>query len=206
MSGVAFLYFDLGNVLVRFDRERGYAAAADRLGVPAASVREVLEGGGLQARLEAGSISVDAAGRELMRSLGRGDDAAAGVAGLRAAAEMFEAVPETIDRFNRVAASSVGVGILSNTSRVHWAHLTDTGSLSDLKTPDVTVLSFDVGAIKPHPAVYEAAEMMAEVDPTMIGFVDDLRENIDAATARGWQAIQARTPEETLQAVDQLVS
>jgi HAD superfamily hydrolase (TIGR01509 family) len=55
---------------------------------------------------------------------------------------------------------------------------------------DATILSYQVGAMKPSPEIYEVAETAAGVPPNQILFIDDKQENVDAAIGRGWHSRQ----------------
>ncbi|NBW86695.1 MAG: hypothetical protein EBR23_07680, partial [Planctomycetia bacterium] len=52
----SFIYFDLGNVLFTFDRERAFGQMAAVSGSDAATVRDVVMAGGLQAQWERGAL------------------------------------------------------------------------------------------------------------------------------------------------------
>ena len=52
-----------------------------------------------------------------------------------------------------------------------------------------TILSFEVGSMKPKKRIYRVAERYAEVPRERILFLDDKLENVEAAKQRGWQAV-----------------
>lgn len=52
---------------------------------------------------------------------------------------------------------------------------------------DGRLISGDLGVIKPDPAIYELLEAGVETAPDQLLFTDDRPENIEAASARGWQ-------------------
>jgi putative hydrolase of the HAD superfamily len=54
---------------------------------------------------------------------------------------------------------------------------------------DVAVVSFEVGAAKPDPAIYELTLSRLGGDPATTLFVDDRSENTDAAARLGWQTV-----------------
>jgi HAD superfamily hydrolase (TIGR01509 family) len=62
---------------------------------------------------------------------------------------------------------------------------------------DGYVFSYEVGAMKPLPRIYEAMETMAGKSGSDLIYIDDRPENIAAGAARGWQAILHETPEQT---------
>jgi putative hydrolase of the HAD superfamily len=55
---------------------------------------------------------------------------------------------------------------------------------------DVTILSFEVGAMKPDPRIYDEAARRAGVRPAEIFFTDDRQENVTAACEAGFDAVQ----------------
>ena len=83
----------------------------------------------------------------------------------------------------------VEVIALSNMSREVWASLQkkfDIGSLFDSE-----VLSYELGTLKPDPAIYRAALARAGSPARSCLFVDDVAENIEAAEALGIRTLRA---------------
>jgi HAD superfamily hydrolase (TIGR01509 family) len=66
---------------------------------------------------------------------------------------------------------------------------------------DGYIFSFEVGAMKPQPKIYEALETLTGKRGAELIYIDDRPENIEAGAARGWQAILHETPEQTRQAL-----
>lgn len=58
-----------------------------------------------------------------------------------------------------------------------------------LRCFDGGIFSGDVQCIKPEPELFELLENRYALQPRQIVFIDDLKHNVDAATARGWQGI-----------------
>jgi FMN phosphatase YigB (HAD superfamily) len=79
------------------------------------------------------------------------------------------------------------VYLLSNVGDLHWAHLDATYGIETLVHG--ACASFQVGAIKPTPAIYRKAEAMFGLEPAATVFLDDLPPNVAAARACGWHAI-----------------
>jgi HAD superfamily hydrolase (TIGR01509 family) len=94
------------------------------------------------------------------------------------------------------------VFLLSNVGDLHWAHI---GTRYRLQTLAHDVIrSYAVGLIKPDQAIYALAERRFELDPATTVFIDDRAENVAAAQARGWRAIQHRRHDQTLEALHAL--
>jgi len=81
-------------------------------------------------------------------------------------------------------AAGVPTGILSNMARDTWElvgpRFAEVASLT---------LSFEVGAVKPEPAIYLRCLESLGVEPAEAVFVDDRRENVEAARALGMEAL-----------------
>src|SRR5437016_1057514 len=69
---------------------------------------------------------------------------------------------------------------------------------------DGYVYSYQQGAMKPDPKVYEAVERMTGAQSKEILFLDDRKENVATAFDRGWQVIHHQSWEETLAALRRL--
>ncbi|MFK8058241.1 MAG: HAD family hydrolase [Saprospiraceae bacterium] len=84
--------------------------------------------------------------------------------------------------------------VLSNTNDLHieWVrkHVIDLG-VADFETQffEQIFYSYEVGAVKPEPEIYAAAEHGINLPSNQLLFIDDRPENIEAAMARGWQAV-----------------
>ena len=180
----AFLYFDLGNVIATFDRDRAFRGMAEVCGAHVAAVREAVMGG-LQAELEAGRIDWAGFHEGFSRLTGTLSDAAALAA---AAADMFELNVEILPVVAKLERAGVPIGILSNTCDVHWSHLLGRGwgILPGSFRP--IVLSHEARAAKPERAIFDLAAERAGVPAGAIFFCDDLPEHVAAARAAGWDA------------------
>lgn len=180
----AFVYFDLGNVLAAFDRERAFRRMAEACGSDPLRVRAAVMDG-LQADLERGVIDWTAFHREFSERTDTRSDPKALAA---AAADMFELNCGILPVVAALQRRRIPIGILSNTCEIHWRHLLGRGwgILPGAFRP--VVLSYEVGASKPEPAIFERAAERAGIPPDRIFFCDDLPEHVAAARAAGWDA------------------
>ncbi|MGH9533954.1 MAG: HAD family hydrolase [Terriglobales bacterium] len=80
------------------------------------------------------------------------------------------------------------LGLLSNTNACHFGFLRR--EMPWLEGFDFHVLSYEVGAVKPQPEIYAAAERQAACQPGEILYFDDVPEFVAAAARRGWRAEQ----------------
>ena len=89
-------------------------------------------------------------------------------------------------------SGSIEVVALSNMSREVWASLQkrfDIGSLFHS-----TVLSYELGVLKPDPSIFRIALRQAGVPPRECVFVDDTLANVRAAKSLGLGTYQAQHP------------
>jgi glucose-1-phosphatase len=79
---------------------------------------------------------------------------------------------------------SVPIGCLSNTNQLHWEDQIGKWPMLDLF--DHRFLSFDLGLVKPDPAIFRAVADRLPVPPDRVLFLDDNDLNVDAARAFGF--------------------
>ena len=178
-----FVYFDLGNVIVHFDRERAVRQMAEVAGITPAATHAAVFEGGLQARLERGEIDWPAFHEAFGRMTGSASDPARLA---DAASDMFTLNVAILPVIAAVERAGVRTGILSNTCAPHWNHLLAERYAILPGRFSVLALSHEVGALKPDRSIYGIAARMAGVPPEAIFFTDDVPEHVEAARAAGW--------------------
>lgn len=181
----AFVFLDLGNVIVSFDRERAHRQMAAVAGVPLATVRAALAATDLETRIERGAVDWRGFHAEFSRHTGTASDPARLA---DAASDMFTLNVAMLPVIAGLSRAGIPVGILSNTCGVHWEHLCAKRLAVLPGAFAVTVLSHEVEAVKPEPAIYATAASRAGVPPDHIFFCDDIPAHVDAARACGWDA------------------
>jgi glucose-1-phosphatase len=183
-----FIYFDMGNVVLHFSHERMTQQMARVAGIdPAVAWRILFEGDdGLEWMYERGDLTRDEFYGRFCQAAGVNAD----IDQLDAAGNaIFELNAPIIGPVGRLAAAGYRLGICSNTTLSHWTYCT--GRFRALtKAFSVFALSFELQAMKPDPKFYAAAAKLTGVAPEGIFFTDDRPENIAAAAAAGWDAVQ----------------
>src|SRR5690606_26982134 len=76
--------------------------------------------------------------------------------------------------------------LLSNTSTAHFEFIPR--NFDVLKPFDEFIVSFRVGAIKPEPAIFEAALAAIECEPHECFYTDDIPQYVDAGRGHGLDA------------------
>ena len=191
-----FLYFDLGNVLLRFDHRRACHQLARIAGVSFDRIWDAMFAGGLESALERGELD-----RESF-PLALADELACPVGDLagweRAVADIFEPMEGMADLVADLHRADLRLGLLSNTNIVHWEFVSENYPWL-VECFERHVLSYRVGTMKPYLAIYEAAERLAGCRPEEIFFVDDQWDNAAVARGRGWDAVRFESPEQLRQ-------
>lgn len=180
-----FIYFDLGNVLFAFDRERAFRQMAAVCGATVQAVEQATVESGLQVALETGRIDWATAHAEFSRLTGTTSDSAALAA---AASDMFTLRVDMLPVLAAIARTGCPTGLLSNTCAIHWRHLVDAGYAILPGRFVRQVLSYEVGVMKPDAGIYAAAAATAGVPAGRIFFCDDMPQHVAAARTAGWDA------------------
>ncbi len=187
---IRFVYFDLGNVLVSFDPQRGCRNLADWAGCMPAAVDEAIWKSGLEQDFECGRLDPAAFARLVAEALQVPAERldAQGQPLLDLLSDMFTPLPEMLPIIQRLRQAGIGLGILSNTCHAHWDWITRQSWPVCSGWPSVHVLSYEVGQMKPAAEIYAVAERLAGVPAEQIFFTDDRPENVAGAISAGWQA------------------
>ena len=83
---------------------------------------------------------------------------------------------------------TIKLGLLSDTDAVHWTYIKNRWPwLAMIPKP---TLSFEVGLMKPAPAIYHKAAANVGTPPEKCLFIDDLEANVEGARAAGMAAVQ----------------
>jgi HAD superfamily hydrolase (TIGR01509 family) len=116
--------------------------------------------------------------------------------------DIFTAIDPMVELHAQLRRAGVPTYILSNTNELAVAHIRRTFPF--FSNFDGYILSHEVGAMKPQPAIYEALERLAGVSGSEILYIDDRLENVEAGKARDWQIIHHHDPEGTRKHVTHL--
>jgi putative hydrolase of the HAD superfamily len=95
---------------------------------------------------------------------------------------------------DRLGRDGVETALLSNTNDFHWEFMAPGGARAG-RYPAITRLdhlfaSHRLGLMKPDPATYRAVQTATGYSGQSILFFDDRPENVAAAKALGWRAVQ----------------
>lgn len=177
--------FDLGKVLIPFDFSRGYRAMEKYCDYPAAEIPKRIGSTDLVHRFETGLVEP----RDFVQELSRMLD-------LRVTYQQFCEIwssiflPDLLVPESLVAAigERYRLLVLSNTNAIHFAMVRR--SYPVLRHFDDLVLSYEVKAMKPAPAIYREAIARAQCRPEECFYTDDIPAYVEGARRQGIDAVQ----------------
>ena len=186
---VGFIYFDLGNVLLNFDRQRQVRQMAEVAGIDVERVQQVLFESDVFTRYELGHIDSRQFYETFCKKTGtRPDFETLELAG----SDIFDCNATVLPLLVQLEAAGFRLGILSNTNHSHWTYCKKNfGTIPEAF--EVSVLSYEVHALKPDSHIFHVAADRARVPPQEIFFVDDQEENVQGARQFGLDAVQYTT-------------
>ena len=116
--------------------------------------------------------------------------------------DIFSEIGPMVELHSALRKLSIPTYIFSNTNDLAIAHIRR--NFPFFNNFDGYILSYEVGAMKPEPKIYEALEKMSGCRGPEVLYLDDRPENVEAGAARGWQVILQETPEKSRAAVEKL--
>jgi FMN phosphatase YigB (HAD superfamily) len=187
-----FIFFDLGNVLLRFSIKRLARQGAELIGCSEDEVMQAAFGNGIAKKTECGEISELDYYESFCNSIGQQPDPLQLADALN---DIFEVVEEMQPFLRQLVTVDFPRGILSNTGSGHWNHCIKKYPFLLHCFPKNHVLSFQVGAMKPDRKIYEAAletalTTVSDIKQNEILFIDDLEPNVLGAKEFGFDSFQ----------------
>ena len=177
------LLFDLGNVLVGLEFDRAYRAAAACSPYTVDELRGRFTHLDIARPYETGEVTSQAFYERCRRDLSLDVDYTAFA---QLWGNMFADEPLIEREWLDALAEEYRLVLVSNTNELHYEWIRERYEI--VKPFHAAVLSYEVGAMKPDPKIYEAAVKAAGCRPEECFFTDDKAENIDGARKAGIQA------------------
>jgi len=179
---LATIIFDMGNVILPFDPLKPCVVLGDRFGKTADEVADMIYRNNLERWFEQGIIDGDEFTQNVSAAL-QTELSTHEFHDLWA--DMFTEDAE-VSRLVRQLKPHHHLILLSNTNPWHWHYaLEHFPIISEFQD---RVLSYEVGVLKPHPAIYRA--VLEKADPRERAvFIDDIEINVAAARIMGISGI-----------------
>jgi len=185
MLVIRTILFDLGNVIVPFEIQRGYNALSTNCGLPAEEVAVRIRDSGLYSVYESGGIETEEFLDRFTSLLGLKCD-------LKTFRQIWNSIflPQTATSEELIVQlkEKFRLVLLSNTNELHYGWIREKYPLLD-HFDDYT-LSYEEKAMKPDDRIYAAAVAKAKCEPGECFFTDDIERYVEAARAFGIDAEQ----------------
>lgn len=122
--------------------------------------------------------------------------------------ELLTPIDETVAVLERLhgrreSAADVRLYFLSNMPEPYARVLEQRHAF--LQWFDGGIFSGDVQQIKPEPAIYQLLQTRYALDPAQTVFIDDLQDNVDAASGLGWRGIRFESAQQVQTHLDDLI-
>src|SRR5207244_9141579 len=114
-------------------------------------------------------------------------------------ADIFTPIGEMVALQDELRERRVPTYIFSNTNELAVAHIRR--NFPFFSRFDGYILSYEQGAMKPDPRLYEVVEAKTGCRSRELFYIDDRPENIETAAGRGWQVILHEAPDQTRKAI-----
>ena len=193
--------FDLGKVLVDFDYTIAAKKVAARSSRHVENLHEFLSGSPLLAQLESGLLTSRQFFSEVQKATGFSGNAEEFCGYF---ADIFIPIPAMVELHAALREKQISTYIFSNTNDIAVTHIRR--RFPFFGNFDGYILSYEVGAMKPLPKIYEALEAMTGRRGADIFYIDDRLENVQAGAARGWQIVLHESPDATRAALQKFLS
>lgn len=175
--------FDMGNVLLHFSHEKMCRQMGALCGFPAERMRDEFMVHGPHLAYEKGEISTDQFHAWFETLAGRSIELERLA---EAASDIFELNASIVPVLDRLQMVGMRLVLLSNTNEVHYRFVRDRYDVLDRF--DALVLSFEAGAVKPEPAIYQAALERIDCPPDECFYTDDIPDYVEAGRLFGLQS------------------
>jgi putative hydrolase of the HAD superfamily len=189
-QSIQLIISDFGGVICAFDYRIFCERLAERTGHTADQVFAAAFGDHLQREFELGRVS----GPEYHRSVTERLRVTVPYEEFCAAyGDIFTEIPATCDLLRRLHGR-YPLYLLSDTNEIHFGYVRET--LGILRVFQECIVSYQVGAMKPDPRIYQEALRRSGLPAAACVFVDDRPGNVAGAARVGMHALLFQSPEQ----------
>ena len=183
-SPIRLIISDFGGVICSFDYRRFCQRLAQRIPWTSEEIFAAVFNDRLQVDFETGKLAGPDYHRTVMARLGADIPYAEFYLMY---GDIFSEIPATGDLLRRLHAR-YPLYLLSDTNEIHFGYVQKT--VATLQLFDEFVLSYQVGAVKPDPRIYQDVLRRSGLPAEACLFVDDRSVNVDGAKRLGIHAVQ----------------
>ena len=188
-SGIRLVISDFGGVICTFDYRIFCRRLAQRIGREPEEIYAAVYGSTLHTEFEQGHLTGPGYHRRVMDLFG----AAVPYAEFFSMyGDIFTEIPATCDMLRRLH-TRYPLYLLSDTNEIHFGYVKKTVEV--VRLFDQCIVSYQVGAMKPEPRIYQEALRRSRLPAEACVFIDDRPVNVDGARRVGIHGIQFTSPE-----------
>lgn len=194
------LIFDMGGVLLRTESLEPRQRLAAKIGLSLEQLYKLIFESEEDRLLQLGLLPLEVRWQRIAQQLGLSNEELT-----EFRREMFAGDVLDMELVNYICSKRgrYKTALLSNAPARLEAMLRNEWHIADCF--DVIVISALVGMMKPDPAIYRLTLNQLQVAPQEAVFIDDMRENVEAAAALGTHAIQFTTRDAVLKELEELL-
>ena len=187
---IRLIVSDFGGVICTYDYRIFCERLARRVARSTDEIFTAVYGSDLQAEFEQGHLMGPAYHRRVMSLFGAempyGEF-------FSMYGDIFTEIPATCDLLRRLH-TRYPLYLLSDTNEIHFGYVKQTVEV--LRLFDQFIVSYEVGAMKPGPRIYQEVLRRSGLPAEACVFIDDRAGNVEGAKRVGMQALQFTSPEQ----------
>jgi len=187
---IRLIVSDFGGVICTFDYRIFCRRLAQRIGGDADEIYAAVYHGDLHAEFEQGHLTGPAYHRRIMSLVG-GDVPYEEFFAMYG--DIFTEIPGTCDLLRRLR-TRYPLYLLSDTNEIHFGYVKKTVDV--VRLFDQCIVSYEVGAMKPGPRIYQEVLRRSGMPAEACVFIDDRPGNVEGAKRVGMRALQFTSPEQ----------
>ena len=185
------IFFDLGNVILFFSHEKMLQQIADFCGLPLPQIFQVLIVESVGERYERGELS----SQEIYEYFCSLSQKKLDFSGLMAAASaIFNPNEAIFPIIKKLKEQNVRLILLSNTCPAHFEYAYEHYPI--LHCFDDFILSYKEKSLKPQKKIFKKALQLVDNDAKKCFYIDDIPQNIEAASQEGIPGVVFTSSEE----------
>jgi putative hydrolase of the HAD superfamily len=189
-TAIRLVISDFGGVICTFDYRIFCERLARRIGRDAEEIYAAVYGSDLHAQFEQGRLTGPEYHRRVMSLFGADVPYAEF---FPMYGDIFTEIPGTCDLLRRLHAR-YPLYLLSDTNEIHFGYVKQTVEV--VRLFQQCIVSYEVGAMKPEPRIYQEALQRSGLPADACVFIDDRSGNVDGARRVGMHAFQFFSPEQ----------
>ncbi|MCF2488693.1 HAD family phosphatase [Dyadobacter sp. CY347] len=196
-SKIKNIIFDLGDVILNIDVPVASKSFAELSGREQAEILELFSKNALFRQFETGELD-EAGFRNYVREILEFSDLSDEAIDTAWNSLLLDLPPERVELLQKLS-KNYRLFLLSNTSSIH---ITQVNKILEASTGikkldelfEIVFLSYEMGLMKPDPRIYQKVLEQAGLEAEETLFLDDNRDNIEAASKLGIDTIHVQKP------------